>query len=233
MDVDRLMLQERRAPRRFEQALPAEDPTRLLGQDRQQIELSPRQVHNGATDRAAARPPIELDVAHAQESIGRGGVPLRAPQLRPDPSDHLGRRERLDDVIVCPTERPATRSVSSPRAVSRMIGTLEIILILRTSSNPSIPGSITSITATSMLSRRTSDKASCPPVGLDDRQALPLQVQTQQIAQRTLVIDDQDTRCAGHAPDSRRANRVTALTLPCDNRPRLPWGPLHVRPPRS
>ena len=96
-------------------------------------------------------------------------------------------------------------STSESFAVSMMIGTCERVRISRHTSVPDSPGSIRSSSTRSAPSRSNAASASPPSAATVDLVALPLQQVGERLAERGLVLDEQD---AGHTRSfSRRPGR--------------------------
>ncbi len=117
---------------------------RLAGMARQElahVELGLRQRHGGLAHVRLARCEVETQRAERQRVLAL--APL-APQVRGHLRAQLGRAEGLAHVVVRPRPRPYTASSSAARAVRNTMGASTEPRMARHSSNPSMPGIITS-----------------------------------------------------------------------------------------
>ena len=116
--VDGFLAHETGPPGLIEQLVAGERAAGAGHQGFQQVELPSCQVHRGAGDGARPAARVQFHGARPQRAV-TVGKPAGPAQVGPDPGDHLVWQERLDHVVVGASSRPATRLVSSPRAVSR------------------------------------------------------------------------------------------------------------------
>ena len=86
-------------PDLFQDGLAADHRPRILGEQRQQVELLGRQRHLDPLDEDPSGPAIDGQGAEDLDLV-RAGRLAAAAHDRPDPGDQLPEAERLDDVVV-------------------------------------------------------------------------------------------------------------------------------------
>ena len=109
VDRDRAAIAPR-APQQLEQLVAPEHLPRVLGEDPQQLELARGQAHAALAERDLVRRQVDRQPAeaqHARRAAVAARCPARAAQHRLDARDDLGRRRRLDDVVVGAEPEPA------------------------------------------------------------------------------------------------------------------------------
>jgi len=85
----------------IEQLRAREHPAGMLDQDREQAELGRRQRDRSRTDAYQVGGLVDLQIADLEPArLVLRSARRRPAQDRPDPQQHLARRERLDDVVV-------------------------------------------------------------------------------------------------------------------------------------
>src|SRR4029078_3112442 len=147
------------APDAVKELRPAEHAARALYEELEQAKLGRPEMYLPAVPRHPVRVTIKLDVANAQyrgDPLGAG-----APENLSHPRHQLGQGERLDHVMLralisdkenglttcasAPVVSPLMRSLSSLRAVRRIMGMVRLslpVLSRGPSSRPERPGSI-------------------------------------------------------------------------------------------
>ena len=120
------------------------------------------------------------------------------------------------------------RSVSSPRAVSMMIGTLRVSWRVRSRRQTSMPescGSIQSSRTRSGVSSAATSKRLLAVMGLAHAIALALEIVAQQRDQGGFVFDDQDCGFERHSY-FRSKGTVVVLVTSALGRSIARWAPL-------
>src|SRR6266545_3445270 len=181
----------------------------MLEQGRQQVELAPGQLDRLPPDEAAALGAVELEAVAPQDALLRYEA-LRAAKLRPHTCHHLGRRERLHDVIVGAELEPcdAIRLLAT--------GGHKDDRDRRLLTNP--PHDLEAVDLRQHhVDEREVDSAPAEQrerigavLRLSDGEALLAQVEAEQAPQRPLVLDDQHLGRRAHAAIVANAYRATA-----------------------